>query len=223
MAAQNPGLPRHVIFKMLTIAASIYENMLGEMLGHKRAFNILFRSEFDLYSQFTFITFMKKLWLLFALVVIVASQVAVLSSFHSINYYTWANGPTAVVISKAAYAQLRVEIDIIPQVNNGLSNTTLIFPNGTQIEIPAVAHYKFSVILPSSGPSPGSFGIQFEGINISDNHPIDVEFLSNSTAFQSVLSQYQLNDQQIFSRFSVYWFLVQGNAMVSIQGYGVGF
>ena len=51
MAAQNPGLPRHAIFKMLTIAASIYENMLGEMLGHKRGFNILFGSEFDLYSQ----------------------------------------------------------------------------------------------------------------------------------------------------------------------------
>jgi hypothetical protein len=160
---------------------------------------------------------MKKLWLLLALVVIVASQVAVLSSFHSINDNTWANGSTAVVISKAAYAYLRVEIDIIPQVLMGQSQTMLIFPNGTQTEIPAVTHYKFSVILPSSGPSPGSFSSQSEGINISDNHPIDVEFLSNSTVFQRLLSQ-----NQIDSRISVYWFLVQGNAQVSIQGYGVG-
>jgi hypothetical protein len=165
---------------------------------------------------------MKKLWLLFALVVIVASQVAVLSSFHSINTNTWANGSTAVVISKADYAHLRVEIDITHQVFMGQSNITLIFPNGTQIEIPAVDHYKFSVILPSSGPSPGSFGIQSEGINISDNHPIDVEFLSNSTDFQSLYSRIDWSFSP-YSRISVYWFIIQGNAMVSVQGYGAGF
>lgn len=164
---------------------------------------------------------MKKLWLLLALVVIVASQVAVLSSFHSIDTNTWANGSTAVVISKADYSYLRVEVDIIPQVLMGQSQTMLIFPNGTQIEIPAVPHYKFSVILPSSGPSPGSFMIQSEGINISDNHPIDVEFLSNSTVFQSLYSRIDWRLPP-YPRISVYWFLVQGNAQVSIQGYGVG-
>jgi hypothetical protein len=192
------------------------------MLCYKRGFNILFGGEFDLYSQCAFIAFMKKLWLLFALVVIVASQVAVLSSFNSINTNTWANGSTAVVISKADYAHLRVEIDIVPQVFMGQSNTTLIFPNGTQIEIPAVDHYKFSVILPSSGPSPASFEIQSEGINISDNHPIDVEFLSNSTNFQSLYSRIDWSFSP-YSRISVYWFIIQGNAMVSIQGYGAGF
>ena len=165
---------------------------------------------------------MKKLWVLLALVVIVASQVAVLSSFQSINTHTWANSSTVVVISKAAYAHLRVEIDINPQVSNGQSNTTLIFPNGTTTNIPAVMHYKFSVILPSTGPIAGSFASQTEGINISNNHPIDVEFVPNSNTFQQVLSQYQT-----YSGFSlgisVYWFLVQGNAQVSIQGYGVAF
>jgi len=172
--------------------------------------------------SFPFVAFMKKLWLLLALVILVASQVAVLSSFHSINTNTWANGSTVVVISKADYAHLRVEIDITHQVFMGQSNTTLIFPNGTQIEIPAVAQYKFSVILPSSGPSPGSFGIQSEGINISDNHPIDVEFLSNSTDFQSLYSRIDWSFSP-YSRISVYWFIIQGNAMVSVQGYGAGF
>ena len=183
---------------------------------------MLFQSEFDLYSQFPSIAFMKKLWLLFALIVIVASQVALLSSFQSINTNTWANGSTTVVISKAAYARLRVEIDIIPQVLMGQSNTTLIFPNGTQIEIPAVAHYKFPVILPSNGPSLGSFMIQLEGINISDNHPIDIEFLSNSTVFQNPYSRIDWKAPP-YSRISVYWFTVQGNAMVNIQGYGARF
>jgi hypothetical protein len=160
---------------------------------------------------------MKKVWMLFALVVIVAGQIAVLSSFQSINTNTSANGSTTVVISKASYASLRVEINIISQ-----SNTTLIFPNGTQIEIPAVNHYKFSVILPSSGPSIGSFSSQLEGINISDNHPIDVEFLSNSTVFQNIYYSIDWKAQP-YSRISVYWFTVQGNAMVSIQGYGARF
>ncbi len=164
---------------------------------------------------------MKKLWLLFALIIVVASQVAVLSSFHSFNVNTWAVDSTTVVISKAGYAHLRVEIDIIPQILNGQTNTTLIFPNGTSTKVPVVAHYKFSVILPSTGPFTGSFGLQTEGINISDNHPIDVEFVSNnSTNLQQVLSQYQTYPG-FSSGISVYWFIVQGNAQVSIQGYGV--
>jgi hypothetical protein len=114
---------------------------------------------------------MKKLWLLLILVVIVACQVAVLSSFHSINTNTWANGSTAVVISKAAYAHLKVEICVNPYVFMGKSQTTLIFPNGTQTEIPTGTDYKFSLTLPSSGPSPGSFAIQSAGIDISDNPP----------------------------------------------------
>ena len=165
---------------------------------------------------------MKKLWLLLALIIIVASQVAILSSFHSFNANTWAKDSTTVVISKAAYAQLRVEIDIIPQVLNGQSNTTLIFPNGTSTKIPAVTHYKFSVILPSTRPVAGSFtSFQIEGINISNKNPIDVEFVSNSNIdFQQALSQYQ-NYPGSSSGISVYWFLVQGNAQVSIQGYGM--
>lgn len=164
---------------------------------------------------------MKKLWLLLGLIIIVSSQVAVLSSFHSTVSQTWVTGSTVVVISKAAYAHLRVEIDISPQVSNGQSNTTLIFPNGTSTKISAVMHYKFSVILPSNGSNTGSFGLQTEGINVSNNHPIDVEFVSNSSAnFQQVLSQYQTYPG-FSSGISVYWFLVQGNAQVSIQGYGV--
>jgi hypothetical protein len=165
---------------------------------------------------------MKKLWLLFAFAVIVASEVAVLSSFHSVNTYTWANGSTAVVISKADFVHLRVKIDIIPQVLMGQSQTSLIFPNGTQIEIPAVTHYTFSVILSSSGSFPApNFAIQSEGINISDNNPVDVEFLSNNTVFQSFYSRTDWTTPP-YSRISVYWFLVQGNAQVSIQGYGAG-
>jgi hypothetical protein len=164
---------------------------------------------------------MKKLWVLLALIIIVSSQVAVLSSFHSIGTNAWAAGSTVVVISKASYAHLRVEIEINPQVRNGQSNTTLIFSNGTSTKIPAVMHYKFSVILPSTGPYTGSFALQTEGINVSSNHPIDVEFVSNSNStLQRILSQYQTYPG-FSSGISVYWFLVQGNARVSIQGYGV--
>lgn len=164
---------------------------------------------------------MKKLWLLLALIIIVASQVAFLSSFHSINANAFVVDSTAVVISKAAYAHLRVEIDIIPQIFNGQSNTTLIFPNGTSTKIPAITHYKFSVILPRTGPITGNFALQTEGINLSTNHPINAEFVSNSSnALKQALSQYQTYPGSSIG-ISVYWFIVQGNAQVSIQGYGV--
>ncbi|MCL2358477.1 MAG: hypothetical protein LBH74_08315 [Nitrososphaerota archaeon] len=155
---------------------------------------------------------MKKLWIFLALVVLVATQVAVLSSFSSISEYTWADESVTVVISKLVYAHLRVKVSISAVGNSG---TVLLFSNGTQKVIPASSSYTFSVAMPNSGFFGGSFSTQSEAINLSDDHPINVAFLSNGTFTQT---PYWETD-----KVSVYWFTVQGNAHIAVEGMGAGF
>lgn len=159
---------------------------------------------------------MKKVWLLVVLIVIVALQATFLSSFHSINMNTYTIGSnSAVIVSKANYVFLRVQIDIYPQISEGQSQTMLLFPNGTQTKISSF--FRILVIMPITGYSFGSFAVGSEGINISDDHPIDAEIVSNVTSDFS----YGLAPPYIPNEVSVYWFVIQGYAQISITGYGV--
>jgi len=161
---------------------------------------------------------MKKLWVILALVVLIATQLAVLSSFQPISVLAFTDsGPVTVVISKADYAHLRAKISI--SAVGWDSDAVLLFPNDTQITIPALSQYTFSIVMPSSGFSPGSFNFGTEGINLSDNHPIDVEVLSNRTLTQTLCSYLDFSS----GRVSVFWFTVEGDAVVSIEGLGAGF
>jgi hypothetical protein len=162
---------------------------------------------------------MRKVWLLVTIIVIATIQATLLSSFHSINLNTYTIGPSsAVVVSKAAYTFLRVQIDIYPQILQGQSQTVLVFPNGTEIEV--TSFYRIFVIMPITSYAPSSFAVGAEGINLSDSHPIDVEVVSNVTS--SFLS-HGLTPPWLFSynEISVYWFIIQGSAQISITGYGM--
>lgn len=160
---------------------------------------------------------MKKVWLLVVLVVIVAVQATFLSSFHSINMNTYTTGSnSAVIVSKANYVFLRVQIDIYPQISEGQSQTMLLFPNGTQTKISSF--FRILVIMPITGYFLGSFAAGSEGVNISDDHPIDAEVVSNVT---SNFLSYGLSPPYVPNEVSVYGFIIQGYAQITITGYGV--
>jgi len=165
---------------------------------------------------------MKKLWIFLILVVLVATQVAVLASFRPIVEHTVSDEPVTVVISKLDYAHLRVQVSI----SAWESDAVLVFSNGTQKQIPALSSHTFSVVMPSSGFSPGSSSFQTEGINLSDNNPIDIAFLSNRTLTQVPFSNMDWINE--YSHVSAYWFTVQshagqGNVGISIRGMSAGF
>ena len=160
---------------------------------------------------------MKKLWIFLALVVLIATQVAVLSAFHPIVEHTASDEAMTVVISKLDYVHLRVEVSISAWESDAL----LVFSNGTQKQIPASSSYKFPVVMPSSGFSPGSYGFQTDGISLSDSNPIDIAFLSNRTLTQVPYSNIDWANE--YSHVSAYWFTVQGPAGISVKGMGAGF
>jgi hypothetical protein len=161
--------------------------------------------------------FMKKLWIFLALVVLIATQIAVLSAFHPIVEHTVSDEAMTVVIAKLDYAHLQVKVSISAWESDAL----LVFSNGTQKQIPASSSYKFSVVMPSSGFSPGSSSFQADGISLSDKNPIDIAFFSNRTLTQVPYSN--LNWVNEYSRVSVYCFTVQGQAGISVEGLGAGF
>ncbi|MCL2257842.1 MAG: hypothetical protein FWC14_06620 [Candidatus Bathyarchaeota archaeon] len=148
-----------------------------------------------------------------ALVLLVALQIIVVSSFQPIVARTCTDESVTVVISKLGSVHLRVEVSITALE----SNVVLLFSNGTQKEVPAFSLYTFSVIMPRSGFYLGSYGFQSEGITLSDNQPVDVEFLSNCTLTQTPYSNMDWLGQD-YPRVSVYCFTVTGSAMVSVEG-----
>ncbi|MDR1992522.1 MAG: hypothetical protein LBQ98_03340 [Nitrososphaerota archaeon] len=160
---------------------------------------------------------MKKLWILLALVVLITTQIAILSSVYPISEHGSSDEsePMTVFISKMNYASLRVNIDIVTLMDP----VVLLFPNGTQIEIPTSSSYTFSVVMPHSGFSFGSYSTQSPFMNLSDDHPINVEFLSNRT-FDPY---WKPSSDKYVSSDSMYWFTIQGPAGIAVKGIGAGF
>ncbi|MCL2135358.1 MAG: hypothetical protein FWH37_07400 [Candidatus Bathyarchaeota archaeon] len=151
------------------------------------------------------------------MIVLIATQIAILSSIYPISERgsSDASEPVTVFISKMNYASLRVKVD----VTTWLDPAVLLFSNGTQIEIPASSTYTFSVVMPHNGFSFGSYNTQSRFMNLSDDHPINVEFLSNYT-----LNPYwELPSNEYVSSDSMYWFTVQGQANIAVMGIGAGF
>jgi hypothetical protein len=161
---------------------------------------------------------LKKSWLIMALIMLVAIQLVVLSSFQPIVARTYTDESVTVVISKLNSAYLRVEVSITALG----SDVVLLFSNGTQKEVPAFSLYKFSVVMSRSEFYLGSYSFQSEEITLSDNQPIAVAFLANRALAQTPYSNIDWMSQG-YPRVSVYCFTVQGCASVSVEGIGVGF
>jgi len=134
---------------------------------------------------------MKKIWLLFALAVIIAAQVTFISSFRSTSVTSEVTGTSAVLVSNMKYAYVRVSIHII--LPDPVSSVLLEFPNGTRKEITDYS-YRIDVFLPRSGdflgdyqagtwlgarPTYPMFSGDYPSLRLSRDHPIDVDVVPN--------------------------------------------
>ena len=166
---------------------------------------------------------MKKTWLIFALVVIIAAQVTYLHSFRSIStsMYTDVHGTSAIVVSKLKYAYTSASIQItLLDID---SSVLLIFPNGTQKEI-LQYFYPIEVLLPRSGGFSGDYDTKtilgtdaYPNLKLSRNHPILVNIVPNVS--DNFLDWYYDSDHSKY--IDVYWFKIQGDAHVQVSGDGV--
>lgn len=178
---------------------------------------------------------MKKIWIIFALVVIIAAQVTFIYSFRSTSTHSSVTGTSAVVISKFKYAYMRASIYISPRQFD--SSTLLVFPNGTQKEIQwnnTEPFYRFNLVLPRSGDFLGDHNVNtFYGsiynfssfvdeatLSLSRDQPIDVDIISNVD--DNFLRWYSLQYTDDPEYIDIYWFKIQGDATIHVSGFGVG-
>lgn len=168
---------------------------------------------------------MKKIWLIFTLTLVIVAQVAFISSFHNVFNHSYVSDESAVIISKINYATVRTTIDI--SLKYGSPSAVIIFSNGTRREI--TEDYTMIVSLPKSGNVIGDFstgtGLGISGtsgeyifMSLSKDNPIDIDVVPLPSPFLLWLE----NDQQLtyFENVDIFWFKIQGEAFVSINGCG---
>lgn len=174
---------------------------------------------------------MKKIWLVFVLVVIIAAQVTFLSSFNSSFTHGYVSDTSAVVLSKMKYAYARFTIHI----SITYSPVTLTFPNGTQQEI-TESGYKMEIFLPRTGDFMGNDPIgtiitttpnsptdtdleSLPRISLSSKQPVDadvVQHIPNNFLAWHDNPNYDLDD-----KIDIFWFEIQGEANLFITGAGL--
>jgi len=175
---------------------------------------------------------MKKIWLIFALAVIIAAQLTFLSSFYSSNTHGYVSDTSAVVLSKMKYAYAQFKIHILV---NYESSVTLTFPNGTQQEITDHS-YTMDVFLPRTGDFMGNDPLgtlltripnsptetdydSLPQISLSSEHPVDADVVQNIPS--DFLSWYDNPHLEFYDKIDLYWFEIQGNATIVIMGSGL--
>ena len=177
---------------------------------------------------------MKKSWIIFSLIVIIAAQWAFLSSFQSALTVSHTAGKRAALVSKLNYVSMRATIEIFPREVPGADPVLVTFSNGSQLEI--TERYSIQVFLPKSGSINGDFYFnkilsftpisedEFAQMTLSHRKPIDVDVIPDvsddflSWYYEPIHPHLDIHDET-----DIYWLIVEGDATVSVSGYGAPF
>lgn len=176
---------------------------------------------------------MKKIWLIFILVLVIGTQVTVISSFRSEFTSSYVSDTSAVVVSKMKYAYAKASIHIL-RSHSSSSPLTLTFPNGTQQEI-TDSSYTIKLFLPRTGDFVGTFAINtlltttpnsptdsadsLPRLTLSSQHPLDLDVVQHIPS--NFLSWYGNPNYDHNNKIDVFWFTIQGEANIFITGTGM--
>jgi hypothetical protein len=177
---------------------------------------------------------MKKSLIIFLLIVTLAAQWVILSSFHSTLAVSHEAGKRGVVASKLNCVSMRATITIYPTLTPDAEPVLVTFSNGSQLEINE--KYSTQVFLPRSGITSGDFHFnvflnlmakpehEYVHMTLSNDNPIDVDVVPDvSDNFLSWYYEPFSPDLDVQDEIDVYWLIVEGDATVSISGYGAPF
>lgn len=169
---------------------------------------------------------MNKTWIALALILMIAGQLIVLSSFHKVDGSGSSETNAVITVAKLSYVDARVTLSIFPMVSNGTSTVEIIFPNGTTINLtttngalPEIYTETFS--FPRTGDSLGLTGEQLGNglvsVSLSQDEPLTI------TTFFDVndTNSYDLSRLSYSGNIDLYTFVIYGRAEISISGYGV--
>jgi hypothetical protein len=142
-------------------------------------------------------------------------------------------GTHAVVVSKLTYISMRATIEIIPKTVP-VNPVLITFSNGSQLE--TSKRYSIQVFLPKSGSIQGTPHFskiltftplsekEFSELNLSGKNPIDVDVTPDvpedflSWYYEPIDSSLDMSNQ-----LDIYWLTVEGDATISVSGYGAPF
>ncbi len=157
-----------------------------------------------------------KIWVLVLLAAIFVGQITVISGFHYIDTLGFEQNQAVVAIFKLKYVDARVAFLV-----NGVGSVT--FANGTQVALNPTQSLSFVVNLPSTRNTIGTAGTIIEGANINQTQPLVADIITNETSLDfGFLSSNPGNYFSSITLVNTYWFMINGNATVTIQGYGLG-
>jgi hypothetical protein len=169
---------------------------------------------------------MKKMWIVLALILIIAGQLIVLSSFHDVDSSGVTETNMVITVAKLNYVDARVTITVHakPPVGNGTTNVEIVCPDGTTVNLTstnweAPQTYTKTYSFPRTGDNFGSSADHFstgnQSITVSQENPLVIAINSDVGDPQS----YRLSYSDQVMQFSS--FIIFGAAAVSVSGYGV--
>lgn len=122
------------------------------------------------------------------------------------------SGTSAVIFAKADYVSVKATFHITPKAGTWANVT---FSNGTQISIAWTN--TFTVLFTKIGSETGVYAAKAPGgIFLNSKNPFDVAVVSNTTeSYFDTLKSF--NDDTV----TVYWLKIDGDARVTVSGYGV--
>jgi hypothetical protein len=168
---------------------------------------------------------MNKTVIVLALILIIAGQLIILSSFHEANAKGHSETNAIITIAKLNYVDARINLSILPLGSNDISSVKIIFPNGTAVNLTATNGgkppeiYTETFSLSRTGDAIGITGADsssgYNSISLTSKQPL------------TITSHFNVNDTQNYvlhsnENFDVYTFIIYGWAEISISGYGMG-
>jgi hypothetical protein len=177
----------------------------------------------------------KKAWLFVIFAIIVFTQITILDSFfHSFNSQGFAYNTSIVEIGKMSYVYGWASITIaaptgighLPDGTEVRSKPIIQFSNGTQIVVNST--FTFKMVFPRTGgcfTCTGSAGL-FENngqtpTSFNSTHPIVAAVVTNASSF--LMGTMPASGSTADNLFQYYWFTIQGDASVSLNGYSVAY
>ncbi len=175
----------------------------------------------------------RKIWLFVLLAIIIFAQLTILSSFfHPIQTEGFAYSNSLVEIGKMTYVYGLASITIsgpsgVGQLPNGTEitlNPIVQFPNGTRIVVNS--SFSFQIELPRTGDcfcngGTSLIGVSGDSASLDQSHPFVAAVVANVSSF--LIDTMPKSESTVDGLFQYYWFLVLGDASVSVTGYSVAY
>lgn len=166
---------------------------------------------------------MRRAWLILLLILVISSQLALLSAFHGVEAGGFATGDSVIVVGKWDYAQGSVRVSITPQLlPNGTARAEVVFPNGTAVDISYPSYgqsYSFTYRLPRTGDCFCSGAVSGGPVSLSQSHPLNVTIAQDVSDIPAYLTEVNSVGGGMQPVIDTYAFVVYGEASVYVSGW----